>query len=253
MTLRVLSYNILTGGEDRLPLIASVIQKQQPDVLALLEANSRSNAEALAHQMDMSLTFGEANERTQTHVAWLSRCPVIHAENYPLPIFAKTLLKIEILWEGSPLALFAAHLKAGQDMENDQHRAKEMRVILDMLQSLGEQPHMLVGDLNTIHPTDQPNVSAYIASRRAKGENKPEPQFPRLVIPLLLEAGYVDCYRTLHPMTSGYTYKLPTPGLRLDYIFASPLVARRLYECDVVTSGEAEIASDHLPIWAEFK
>ncbi len=30
MTLRVLSYNILWGGEDRLPLIASVIKKQQP-------------------------------------------------------------------------------------------------------------------------------------------------------------------------------------------------------------------------------
>lgn len=253
MTLRILSYNILMGGEDRLPLIASVIQKQQPDVVALLEANSRSNAEALAHQMNMNLTLGEANERTQTHIAWLSRYPVIHAENYRLPIFAKTLLEIEILWEGSPLALFATHLKAGQDMENDQHRAEEMRVILEILQSLGEQPHLLVGDLNTVHPTDQPDVPAFLASRRGKGENKPEPQFPRLVIPLLLEAGYVDCYRTLHPITSGYTYKLPTPGLRLDYIFASPPLARRLYQCDVVISGEAEVASDHLPIWAEFK
>ncbi len=253
MTLRILSYNILAGGEDRLPLIASVIQKQRPDVLALLEANSRSNAGALAHQLGMNLTFGEANEGTQTHIAWLSRFPVIHAENYRLSIFAKTLLKIEIPWEGASLALFAAHLKAGQHKENDQHRSKEMQVILDILQSLGERPHLLVGDLNTIHPTDQPNVSAYIASRREKAKNEPEPQFPRLVIPLLLEAGYVDCYRTLHPMTPGYTYKLPTPGLRLDYIFASPPLAKRLHECDIVTEGEAEVASYHLPIWAEFQ
>src|SRR2546426_867974 len=126
MTLRILSYNILAGGEDRLPLIASVIQKQRPDVLALLEANSRSNAEALAHQLGMNLTFGEANEGTQTHIAWLSRFSVIHSENYRLSIFAKTLLKIEIPWEGGSLALFAAHLKAGQHKENDQHRSKEM-------------------------------------------------------------------------------------------------------------------------------
>src|SRR5260370_24205071 len=139
MALRILSYNILAGGDDRLPLIASVIQKQMPDVVALLEANSRSNAEALAHQMNMNFTFGKANERTQTHIAWLSRYPVIHAENYSLPIFAKTLLKIEIQWEETPLALYAAHLKAGQDAENDQYRAKEMRVILDILQSLVEQ------------------------------------------------------------------------------------------------------------------
>lgn len=92
MALRLLSYNILHGGEDRLPLIASVIQGQRPDMVALLEANSHSNAEELAQQLGMNLTFGEANERTQTHIAWLSRFPVMHAENYRLPVFAKTLL-----------------------------------------------------------------------------------------------------------------------------------------------------------------
>ena len=58
MTLRILSYNILEGGKDRLPLIGGVIQQQQPDVVALLEARSRSNVEALAQQLGISLTFG---------------------------------------------------------------------------------------------------------------------------------------------------------------------------------------------------
>ena len=58
MALRLLSYNILAGGEDRLSLIAGVIQ-QHPDVVALLEARSRSNAEALAHQLGMHLTDRE--------------------------------------------------------------------------------------------------------------------------------------------------------------------------------------------------
>src|SRR5947208_10023395 len=61
MTLRILSYNILWGGEDRLPLIARVIQLQQPDVVALLEANSRPKAEALSQQLGMNLIFGNAN------------------------------------------------------------------------------------------------------------------------------------------------------------------------------------------------
>lgn len=43
MTLRILSYNILAGGEGRLPLLLRVIKKQQPDVIALLEARSRSH------------------------------------------------------------------------------------------------------------------------------------------------------------------------------------------------------------------
>lgn len=59
MALRLLSYNILAGGEDRLSLIAGVIQQQHPDVVALLEARSRSNAEALAHQLGMHLTDRE--------------------------------------------------------------------------------------------------------------------------------------------------------------------------------------------------
>lgn len=56
MALRILSYNILAGGEDRLPFIANIIQQQQPDVAALLEARSRSNVETLAHQLSMSFT-----------------------------------------------------------------------------------------------------------------------------------------------------------------------------------------------------
>jgi hypothetical protein len=65
------------------------------------------------------------------------------------------------------------------------------------------QLHALVGDLNTVHPTDNPNTPAYIAALKMQGEQAPNPQFPREVIPLLLEAKYVDCDRTLHPTTPG--------------------------------------------------
>src|SRR5215472_12703184 len=60
----------------------------------------------------MSLTFGEANNIYQDHVAWLSRLQVIRTHNHRLPVFAKTLLEIEILWEGASLRLFATHLRA---------------------------------------------------------------------------------------------------------------------------------------------
>ncbi|TMD64111.1 MAG: hypothetical protein E6I91_11470 [Chloroflexi bacterium] len=251
MTLRILSYNILWGGADRLALIANVIKQQQPDVVSLLEANSHSKAEALAQQLGMSLTFGKAN--SWFHVAWLSRLPILHTENYRPTIFAKTLLKIEIPWEDSSMALFATHLKAGRDQKCEDHRAAEMQAILDILQPLGNQPHVLVGDMNALHPTDHTNVAVnpHIEPDEKK-ERLQEPQFSRQAIPLLLKAGYIDCYRMLHPTTPGYTHKLPTPGLRLDYIFAPPPLAQRLQACDVVTNGEAALASDHFPLWAEF-
>src|SRR5579864_2441453 len=149
MALRILSYNILAGGEDRLPLIAGVIQQQQLDVVALLEARSRHNAEALAHQLGISLILGEAHNTNKDHVVWLSRLPVTRLENHNLPVFAKTLLEIEILWEGTPVALFATHLKAGQDQERERYRVNEMQVILQLLHTRSNQFHALVGDLNT--------------------------------------------------------------------------------------------------------
>lgn len=135
MALRILSYNILAGGEDRIPLIANVIQKQKPDVVALLEARSRSNAEALAKQLGMSLTIGEATNINKDHVAWLSRLPIMRTKNHRLPGMAKTLIEIEILWDGTPIALFATHLKAGQSQDREHFRVTEMQVILELLHS----------------------------------------------------------------------------------------------------------------------
>ena len=253
MTLLILSYNILEGGKDRFPLIGSVIQQQQPDVVAFQEARSRSNVEALAQQLGMSLTFGEANNINKDHVVWLSRLPVARMNNHRLPVLAKTLLEIEILWNGTPLVLFATHLKAGQDLESEQRRVAEIQAILAILRPHRDQPHILVGDLNTLHPSDQPDMLEYIATLKERGETMIKPQFPRQVIPLLLQAGYVDCYRALHPTIRGYTSHTTHPALRVDYIFASAVLARRLYECNVVTGAEIEMASDHFPIWAEFR
>ncbi len=49
---------------------------------------------------------------------------------------------------------------------------------------------------------------------------------PRLAIRRILEDGYVDCYRRLHPRTPGFTYPSDVPWLRLDYILASPALAQ---------------------------
>jgi exodeoxyribonuclease-3 len=247
MTLRILSYNILYGGEDRLPLITNIIQAQQADVVALLEANSRANAETLAGQLGMNLTFGESN--SDFHVAWLSKLPVIRAKNYRLPVLAKTLLEIDISWEGIPLALFATHLTAGRNEEHERYRVAEMQAILEVLQSLEDRPHALVGDLNTLDPEDVPDLPTEVTV----GTKQLQPaSIPWQVHSLLLKAGYVDCYRTVHPTRQGYTYKWPTPILRIDYIFATPSLAQQLSACEVVVGEEAAIASDHLPIWAEF-
>ncbi len=78
---------------------------------------------------------------------------------------------------------------------------------------------------------------------------------PRGSIRLLYEAGYVDCYRRIHPHSRGFTCPAAAPAGRIDFIFASPEMAKLLETCYVLTDGEGvpgSAASDHLAIAGEF-
>jgi endonuclease/exonuclease/phosphatase family metal-dependent hydrolase len=79
--------------------------------------------------------------------------------------------------------------------------------------------------------------------------------FGRGGLDLLLQAGYQDSFRTLHPEKPGFTFPAACPACRLDYIFVSPELAKRLTASAVIT-GLPDIcgaeASDHLPVYADF-
>jgi exonuclease III len=72
---------------------------------------------------------------------------------------------------------------------------------------------------------------------------------------LLLKAGYIDCFRRIHPHDPGRTFHSSAPCGRIDFIFASPELAQCLVACDVITEGNGVYgneSSDHLPVYAEF-
>ena len=78
---------------------------------------------------------------------------------------------------------------------------------------------------------------------------------PRGSIGLLKNAGYVDCFRRLHPGAEGFSCPAAAPAGRIDYIFASPELAQNLTTCYIPTEGNGisgELASDHLPVVADF-
>ena len=47
-------------------------------------------------------------------------------------------------------------------------------------------------------------------------------------IQIMLDAGYVDGYRVLHPDDAGYTFPTWDPHVRLDYVFVPSRVRRRI-------------------------
>lgn len=241
--LRVVSYNIQDGGRWRLPLIARVIRRQQPDIVALLEATHQTPVRLLARALGMRLAFGEANN--PFHIAWLSRLPLLRQQNHRHPALAKTVLEVEVAWSGRPLQLFATHLAAGSDVL---HPSQEAPVVLDLLRRQAAGAHLLVGDFNALHPDDAVGPPPAHLHDMVPAVDRD----PRQAIRAILAAGYLDCYRARHPETAGYSFPATHPWLRLDYIFASPELAAQLRACDVVDTAATRRASDHLPLWAEF-
>lgn len=252
MSLRALTYNILVGGEERLPFIRDIIQSQTPDIVAIQEANSRENAEALARELGMTLIYGDAN--SDFHVALLTRLPIVRSVNHRPPEFEKSILEVETVWDGQPLRVITTHLKANVSQE------AKRQVEVDMLLRLtgpaggatGEELRLLLGDFNALSPTDRFTSSIEVSDEDIAFAERAYAE-PRMVIPRLLSAGYVDVFRQMRPDEPGYTTRTPSPVVRIDYIFASPAMARRAIHAERVESPLVILASDHMPVRADFE
>ena len=225
---KVLGYNIQDGGAGRLATIAGVIRRQEPDAVALLEAIDRAGIAMRADDVGIRLAFGEASGGY--HVAWLSRLPIRRSTNHRLAVLAKTLLEIEVDWAGAPRHLFATHLASRHDPRPP---AAEIVAILGVLRPLADRPHLLVGDLNALHPDDRVGTPPAGTVKRGDAADGA----PRQAIRQLLASGYVDCFRRLHPEAPGFTYPSAAPWLRLDDVYAAPCLAAWLSTCEVVAGG----------------
>jgi endonuclease/exonuclease/phosphatase family metal-dependent hydrolase len=80
----------------------------------------------------------------------------------------------------------------------------------------------------------------------------------RWTVERLLNEGYVDCYRQVHPRARGLTCATWQLSARVDYVFATEDLAEHLTGADVVggrtwPDTDAAVASDHYPVVAEFR
>lgn len=117
------------------------------------------------------------------------------------------------------------------------------------------RPTVLAGDFNVI-PTD---LDVYAPERwRDDALFRPE---VRAAYRSLLEQGWTDALRTLHPNGRVYTFWkylrnafTRDAGLRIDHLLLSPALARRLVAAGVDRNvrGRAK-PSDHAPVWIELE
>lgn len=247
MNLKLLSYNIRFGGTGRESLLAEVIRAVSPDLVVFQEATDTRVIERLAK--DTGLSYWAA-QRAHS-IAYISRTKVDYYE-WHYPAGAKHSF-LEIVPAGSEARIFGLHLSARFSKWSERQRGREIRNLLKGIERHQHGFHVLVGDFNTLAPGEILDVRKMPAWIRGlvwiSGRD-----IQRETIQVMLDAGYADGFRLLHPDIKGYTFPIWEPHLRLDYVFVPASSADRLKTCEVVDQPPQVLnASDHLPLLAQLE
>ena len=244
MRLRILSYNICRGGAGREDRLIEVIGGAEADIVVLQEATRPDVVTALAR----GAGFAQHGSRAGESLAFLSRERVAeHAWHHPS---GSRHAFLEIVPSGQPIRVFGLHLSAVHAAWTERRRVVEMRALLASIERHQDGLHVLTGDFNTLAPGEPLDVWAlpprlqvlvWMSGGRIRWRT----------IQNVIDAGYVDGFRSRHPGVAGLTFPTWDPHVRLDYVFLPEPFATRLITCDVLAPEASRAASDHFPLLSE--
>jgi Metal-dependent hydrolase len=245
-TLRLLSYNIRQGGVGREDALAAAIREARPDVAILQEATRPVVVERLAAATGLR----HWGCRRGDSLAFLTREPVVSAAWHRPRLSRHAFL--ELLPAGRAWRVFGVHLSAVHAAWTERRRLMELRSLLDAIRSHQHGPHVLIGDFNTVSPGEifdfrqlpaRLRTLVWLSGGRVRWRT----------IQAIIDAGYRDAFRRLHPDRVGYTFPSWQPHVRLDYLFVPEGFIEHIVCCDVREGVETRGASDHLPIAVELR
>jgi endonuclease/exonuclease/phosphatase family metal-dependent hydrolase len=244
VTLRLLTYNIRYGGAGREAPLIDVIRACSPDIVILQEATKPAVLERLCVGTGMRILGSRPGES----LGFMSRVPIVHYEwHHPR---ASRHAFLEIVPEGDPVRLFGLHLSAVHSAWTERRRVIELRALLKSIEKHQHGFHLLAGDFNTLAPGELLDIRklphrlralVWLSGGRIRWKT----------IQVVLNAQYVDVFRSLNGADPGSTFPTWGPHVRLDYVFVPAGGLHRLTECRVVNHPRAKDASDHFPLLAE--
>jgi len=244
--LRLLTYNIRQGGHGRERAIAATIASANPDVVLLQEARVPDQVNRIADFAG----FRQFGARRGESLAFISRAPVEHAEWHKPRVSRHAFL--EVVPAAATWRLFGVHLSAVHAAWTEQRRVFELRALLRAIAAHQHGPHVLTGDFNTLAPGELLDPRKLPARLRAllwlSGG-----QVRWRTIQTILDAGYRDAFRQVHPDLVGSTFPTWDPHIRLDYLFVPTGFADRVAECRVIDGAEGREASDHFPLVGDLR
>jgi endonuclease/exonuclease/phosphatase family metal-dependent hydrolase len=245
VTLKLLSYNIRYGGAGREERLAEVIREASPDVVMFQEGTNPQVIERLARATGM----GTWASRLGYSTAFISRLEIAKHEWHRPPGGRHPFL--EVVPAGIDVSIFGLHLSAVHSAWTERRRVRELRSLLKLVAQREGGFHVVTGDFNTLAPGElldtrrlphRLRALVWLSGGRIRWET----------IQMMLDGGYVDAYRMLHPEDRGYTFPTWDPHVRLDYVFTPAAFAERLASCEVVANGASD-ASDHFPLLARIE
>ncbi len=252
--MRLVTYNILDGGEGRADPLAEVLIAQRPDVVALVEADVPAVVERIAKRLSMD--FIRAGGRHHTS-ALLSRWPIRETINHAAfnPGISRSLLEAVVVDPaGTAWPIGVLHLPAGATDADEASRLRDLGVILGLFEHHREvnRPHILCGDFNATAPYQRIDI-ARCKARTQSAYRENGDRLPRRLIQAVLDAGYHDTYRATHDEQTEVTGSFDTqnPGQRVDFIFTFGVSPVRHTAAWVEQDRLAKYASDHFPVGAE--
>jgi endonuclease/exonuclease/phosphatase family metal-dependent hydrolase len=243
VTLRLLSYNIRFGGTGREAALTEVIRAADPDLVVLQEATRPHVVERLAASTGMKHWAAKPSHS----VGFMSRVDVSHHAWHRPPATKRAFL--ELVLGGSELRIFGLHLTPVHSNWTERRRMLELKATLVAIAQHQHGFHLLAGDFNTLAPGEtldfrrlplRLRLLAMLSGRTIRWQT----------IQIMLDAHYVDGYRSLHPGIEGYTFPSWDPHVRLDYVFLPTASAGRLQSCELLDGATAKAASDHFPLLA---
>jgi exodeoxyribonuclease-3 len=238
---RILSYNIRLGGRGREAALAAVIRACEPDVVVLQEATDPDVVARVARDAQMA----QWESRRGQSLGFLSRRRVQSFGWHKPRISRHAFLEIQL--PGSESRIFGIHLSAVHAAWTESRRVVELRALLKGIAQHQHGVHVLTGDFNTLAPGELLDFRKLPGRLRALVWLSGGTVRWR-TIQIILDSGYVDGYRSLHPDVPGFTFPTWDPHARLDYLFLPSRYSSRLVSCEIADVPGVKDASDHLPL-----
>ncbi|BCJ57639.1 hypothetical protein Jiend_10610 [Micromonospora endophytica] len=247
--LRVMTWNIRTGGRDRggrdrRDQVAQVIAEQRPDVLALQELQ---DLDVAAFAARLGLRAYRAGSWLGQPVAVLVRPPwrVLSAGPVRRP-FHHAAQRVTVATGAGPLTVLSTHL----DPYSGTRRLVEAGWLAAALRPVRAGLALLAGDLNTLAPyADHTDRLARLPDAyRRRHLRRDGRTVDTRAVARLLAAGLVDLGATAGSTAPTRHGGAEFSDMRLDYLLATPTLATQHPSTQVIRTPHTHHASDHYPL-----